>query len=113
MAILGEFVYSAMGEDSLTSAGRSPTRSHRTSLSRATSSSCRGSQGVLTDQHLQERDRIGRTVTLLARLLHDGWIEHAARDRRRPRDRRCTSIRRPAASKCSPRRTIRRRTCTS
>ena len=34
-------------------------------------------RGVLTDQHLWERDRIGRTVTLLARLLHDGWLTEA------------------------------------
>ena len=27
---------------------------------------------MITDQHLIERDRIGRTVALLARLLHDG-----------------------------------------
>jgi cyanophycinase len=25
------------------------------------------------DQHLQERDRIGRTLTLLARLMQDDW----------------------------------------
>ena len=29
--------------------------------------------GILTDQHLHERDRIGRTITLLARLVADGW----------------------------------------
>jgi cyanophycinase len=28
---------------------------------------------VLADQHLQERDRIGRTVALLSRLQKDGW----------------------------------------
>ena len=32
-----------------------------------------GLENVITDQHLQERDRIGRTVALLARLQQDGW----------------------------------------
>jgi cyanophycinase-like exopeptidase len=35
--------------------------------------SLRRLEGVITDQHLQERDRIGRTVALLARLQTDGW----------------------------------------
>ena len=30
-------------------------------------------RNVITDQHLWERDRIGRTVALLARLVSDGW----------------------------------------
>jgi hypothetical protein len=34
-------------------------------------------KGIITDQHLQERNRIGRTVALLARLLHDGWTSTA------------------------------------
>ena len=29
--------------------------------------------GLITDQHLQERDRMGRTVAFLARLVTDGW----------------------------------------
>jgi cyanophycinase-like exopeptidase len=33
--------------------------------------------GIITDQHLQERDRIGRTVALLARLLQDHWTKDA------------------------------------
>lgn len=34
-------------------------------------------KGVITDQHLQERDRIGRTVALLARLVQDEWVAGA------------------------------------
>ena len=33
--------------------------------------------GLITDQHLQERDRMGRTVTFLARLVQDGWTNEA------------------------------------
>ncbi|MGH8203675.1 MAG: cyanophycinase [Steroidobacteraceae bacterium] len=73
MAVLGEFVYSAEGEESLRSevALRDPYARDLTlardflALSRL--------ENVITDQHLQERDRIGRTVALLARLQEDGW----------------------------------------
>lgn len=30
--------------------------------------------GIITDSHFVERDRMGRTVTFLARLLQDGWV---------------------------------------
>jgi cyanophycinase-like exopeptidase len=36
-----------------------------------------GMENVITDQHLAERDRIGRTVAMLARLLADGWTANA------------------------------------
>ncbi len=77
MAILGEFSYSAMGEESLTSevALADPFAPDLT-LARDFLE-MPGLHGVLTDQHLWERDRIGRTVTLLARLLHDGWTTDA------------------------------------
>ncbi len=29
--------------------------------------------GIITDSHFVERDRMGRTVTFLARLIQDGW----------------------------------------
>jgi cyanophycinase len=30
-------------------------------------------QGIITDQHLIERDRLGRTLTFMARIVFDGW----------------------------------------
>ena len=77
MAILGEFAYSAMTPESLTSATAlaNPYAADLTLerdflvLPRLT--------GIVTDQHLQERDRIGRTVALMARLLQDGWTTDA------------------------------------
>jgi cyanophycinase len=77
MAILGEFAYSALSPESLTSATAlaDPYAADVTLekdflvLPRLT--------GMITDQHLQERDRIGRTVALLARLLQDHWTRHA------------------------------------
>lgn len=75
MAVAGEFVYSATGPDSLTTAGglADPFDINLT-LERDFLVLPR-LQGIITDQHLQERDRIGRTVTLLARLMKDGWSE--------------------------------------
>ena len=77
MAILGEFAYSAMTPESLTSA---------TALANPYAADLTLERdflvlpplkGIITDQHLQERDRIGRTVALLARLLQDGWTTEA------------------------------------
>ncbi len=75
MAVAGEFIYSAMGPDSLTTAGAlaDPFAADLT-LERDFLVLPR-LQGIITDQHLHERDRIGRTLTLLARLMQDGWSE--------------------------------------
>ena len=73
MAILGEFVYSAKGAESLTSAvALADPYAPDLTLDRDFLALSK-LRGVLTDQHLQERDRIGRTVVLLARLQQDGW----------------------------------------
>ena len=73
MAVLGEFLYSAMSNKSLTSAVAladpfdNDVTLDRDFLSIPTQA------GIITDQHLIERDRMGRTVTFLARLITDGW----------------------------------------
>ena len=73
MAILGEFVYSAMSDESLTSAvALADPFAPDVTLERDFLALPQ-LKGVLTDQHFQERDRIGRTVVLLARLIRDGW----------------------------------------
>ena len=76
MAILGEFVYSAMHESLTTPAALADPYTVDVTLERDFLRLPRLG-GVLTDQHLWERDRIGRTVTLLARLLQDGWTTRA------------------------------------
>jgi len=77
MAIMGEFSYSAMSPESLTTevALADPYAADVT-LERDFLV-LPGLQGVLTDQHLWERDRIGRTVALMARLVQDGWATQA------------------------------------
>ena len=73
MAILGEFVYSARSRTSLTSEEGLANPFHRDlTLDRAFLKLPKLGK-ILTDQHLQERDRIGRTVALLARLVQNGW----------------------------------------
>jgi cyanophycinase len=73
MAVMGEFVYSAEGQDSLTSAvALANPYAPDLTLARDFLALPR-LENVITDQHLQERDRIGRTVALLARLQQDGW----------------------------------------
>jgi cyanophycinase-like exopeptidase len=73
MAVLGEFLYSAMSEDSLTAeVALADPYARDVTLDRDFLVLPKLA-GVITDQHLHERNRIGRTVTLLARLVADGW----------------------------------------
>lgn len=73
MAVLGEYVYSAESEESLTSAvALANPYAPDLTLARGFLSLPR-LENVITDQHLQERDRIGRTIALLSRLQADGW----------------------------------------
>jgi cyanophycinase len=73
MAILGEFSYSAMGQDSLTSTAALADPFHPDLTLDRGFIGLWWLRNVITDQHLWERDRIGRTVALLARLVNDGW----------------------------------------
>lgn len=72
MAILGGFVYSSMFESLTSAVALADPYAPDVTLERDLLV-LPDLRGVLTDQHLQERDRIGRTVTLLARLMRDGW----------------------------------------
>jgi cyanophycinase len=73
MAVLGEFVYSAETTESLTSA-TALANPYAPDLTLARGFlALAGLENIITDQHLQERDRIGRTVALLSRLQRDGW----------------------------------------
>jgi cyanophycinase len=75
MAILGEYAYSAMGKESLTSAAAmADPFAPDVTLARDFLRLPR-LEDLLTDQHLQERDRIGRTLVLLARIMNAGWSD--------------------------------------
>ena len=73
MAIMSEFVYSAMSNSSLTSAEGLADPFHRDLTLDRDFLALPKLNGKITDQHLQERDRMGRTVAFLARLVRDGW----------------------------------------
>ena len=73
MAIMSEFIYSAMSNSSLTSAEALADPFHRDLTLDRDFVTLPKLRGLITDQHLQERDRMGRTVAFLARLVKDGW----------------------------------------
>jgi cyanophycinase len=75
MASLSEFVYSALGETSLTSTAALGNPFDPDLTLERDFLAVPALRNVITDQHLQERDRIGRTVALLARLVRDGWAK--------------------------------------
>jgi cyanophycinase-like exopeptidase len=72
MAILGEFVYSSMYESLTSAVALADPYAQDVTMEKDFLALPRLG-GILTDQHLQQRDRIGRTVTMLARLMKDGW----------------------------------------
>jgi len=74
MAVLGEFVYSAMTQSVTTESGLGDPFNADLTLARDFLV-LPWMQNIITDQHLQERKRIGRTITFLARLVEDGWTD--------------------------------------
>jgi cyanophycinase-like exopeptidase len=73
MAIMSEFLYSAMSNSSLTSAEALADPFHSDLTLDRDFLMLPQLGGLITDQHLIERDRMGRTVAFLARLVRDGW----------------------------------------
>ena len=71
-AILGEFVYSAQ-KFSATSADALADPYNRDITLERDFLHLPSMAGVITDQHLIERDRLGRTLTFMARIVADGW----------------------------------------
>jgi cyanophycinase len=73
MAIMSEFVYAALSASSLTSPEGLANPFHRDLTLDRDFLALPWLDRIITDQHLQERDRMGRTVAFLARLVKDGW----------------------------------------
>jgi len=76
MAVLGELVYSAMTESVTTELALQDPYYADITLDR-NFLNLPGMHNIITDQHLQERNRIGRTLAFMARLLQDGWTTEA------------------------------------
>jgi len=73
MAVMGEFLYSAMSNSSLTSAEALADPFHKDLTLDRDFLALPRMGGLITDQHLIERDRMGRTIAFLARLVSGGW----------------------------------------
>jgi cyanophycinase len=71
-AILSEFVYSAQ-KFSATSADALANPYNRDITLERDFLLLPYLAGIITDQHLIERDRLGRTLTFMARIVADGW----------------------------------------
>lgn len=73
LAILSEFSYSAMF-DSTTTAEATADPFHKNITLDRDFLALPHLSGIITDSHVIERDRLGRTVTFMARLKRDGWL---------------------------------------
>jgi cyanophycinase-like exopeptidase len=71
-AILGEFIYAAQRQSVTSVEALADPFSRNITLDRDFLT-LPYMEGLITDQHLIERDRIGRTLTFMARLVADGW----------------------------------------
>ena len=98
MAVMSQFVNSAMGRYTLTSsmALANPFDPNLTLTKDFLALS--GLQGIITDQHLIERDRIGRTLAFMARLVNDGFTNDA---KAIAADRETTALINPAGNTIS------------
>jgi len=73
MAVMSEFLYSAMSNSSLTSEEGLADPFHKDLTLDRDFVALPTLKGLITDQHLIERDRMGRTIAFLARLVSGGW----------------------------------------
>ncbi|HEV8201562.1 MAG TPA: cyanophycinase [Candidatus Polarisedimenticolia bacterium] len=98
MAIMSQFINSATGKYTLTStmALANPFDVNLTLDKDFVALS--GLQGIITDQHLIERDRIGRTLAFMARLVNDGYTTDA---KAIAADRETTALMDPATNTIS------------
>lgn len=72
LAILGEFYFPAY-KDTVTSGETLANPFHEALILERKLFSLSMLNGVITDSHFRDRDRLGRLVTFMARILNDGW----------------------------------------
>lgn len=73
LAILSEFSFAAL-QDSITTAAATAAPFDPNITLERDFLSLPHLNGIITDSHVIERDRLGRTVTFMARLKRDGWL---------------------------------------
>lgn len=76
LAILGEFSFSAREDTILSTQALADPFDKRVTLDRDFLSLA-GLKGVITDSHFVKRDRMGRLVAFLARIVKDRWARQA------------------------------------
>jgi cyanophycinase len=80
LAVLGEFIYSAQGDapddDGLTSSQALANPYFSRVTVRRNFLQIPLLHNTLTDSHFAKRDRMGRTLVFLARIVQDGWSTH-------------------------------------
>lgn len=77
MAILSQFLNSADAKFTLTSSMALANPFDPNLVLDRDLLALSGLQGIITDQHLIERDRIGRTMAFMARIVANGWTNDA------------------------------------
>lgn len=75
LAILGEFSYAALKGSVTTAEATADPFNEDMTLDRGFLA-LPHMGGLITDSHVIERGRLGRTVAFMARLQHDGWISN-------------------------------------
>jgi cyanophycinase len=76
LAVLGQFVYAALNESTVSATALANPYDGSITLDRGFLD-LPMLEGLITDSHFVTRDRLGRLVTFLARLLQDGWTSNA------------------------------------
>ncbi len=76
LAVLGQFVYAALNASAVSATVLANPYDSSVTLDRGFLD-LPGLEGLITDSHFVTRDRLGRLVTFLARLLQDGWTTDA------------------------------------
>jgi cyanophycinase len=76
LAVMGEFVFSAVNGTVTSDAALSNPYNKKVALDRDFLSLPKMS-GVITDSHFSARDRMGRLITFLARIINDDWAARA------------------------------------
>lgn len=76
LAVLGQFAFSARNDTVTSAEALANPFDPKVTLERDFLS-IPALKGIITDSHFSPRQRMGRTVAFLARIVHDGWADPA------------------------------------
>jgi cyanophycinase len=76
LAVLGEFAFSARHDTVTSPEALANPYDEKVSLER-NYLSIPLMTGIITDSHFSKRERMGRTLVFLSRIVQDGWSDHA------------------------------------